>query len=315
VDRDVFVREVGLRDGLQAVDSFFSTAAKKAWITAEAAAGVHEIQACSFVPKSVFEQFVDAGEIVAHAISQPGLVVSVFTPNVKGAERAIAAGAHRLGHVTSASESHNQNNLRRSVDDSINDFERIVAMRNEQSDANLTSISGCVATAFGCTIEGAVDPDVVIRLATRYVELGADELVLADTVGYGNPAQVKALFLRARSEVGDIPLAAHFHDTRGLGLANVCGAMDAGVRAFDASLGGLGGCPFAPGATGNIVTEDLVFMLEAMGMRTGIDLDALVAVREIVARQLPDEPLHGAIATAHVPKGFAATTATSLSHD
>lgn len=309
MDRDVFVREVGLRDGLQAVDTFFPTAAKKAWITAEAAAGLHEIQACSFVPRSVFEQFSDAPEIVAHAIAQPDLIVSVFTPNVKGAERAIAAGAHRIGHVTSASESHNQNNLRRSVEDSMNDFEKIVALRNDQSDPEKTSISGCVATAFGCTIEGTVDADAVVRLAARYVELGADELVLADTVGYGNPTQVKELFKRVCLEVGYIPLAAHFHDTRGLGLANVCGALDADVRAFDASLGGLGGCPFAPGATGNIVTEDLAFMLEAMGMRTGIDLDALVAVREIVARELPDEPLHGAIADAHVPKGFAAAKA------
>ncbi len=310
MERDVFVREVGLRDGLQAVDTFFPTEAKKAWISAEAAAGVHEIQACSFVPRSVFEQFADAPEIVAHAIAQPGLVVSVFTPNVKGAERAIDADAHRLGHVVSASESHNRNNLRRSVEDSMADFERIVALRNERSDPESTSISGCVATAFGCTIEGQVDPDAVMRLAVRYVELGADELVLADTVGYGNPAQVKELFSRVRSEVDGIPIAAHFHDTRGLGLANVCGALDAGVRAFDASIGGLGGCPFAPGATGNIVTEDLVFMLEAMGMRTGIDLDALVAVRDIVAHALPDEPLHGAIAAAHVPKGFAAANGT-----
>ncbi len=305
MDRDVLVREVGLRDGLQAVDTFFPTEAKKAWIDSEAAAGVHEIQACSFVPRSTFEQFSDASEIVAHATNHQGLLVSVFTPNVKGAERAIAAGAHRLGHVTSASESHNQNNLRRSVGDSMDDFERIVALRNELSDPETTSISGCVATAFGCTIEGAVDPDAVVRLASRYVELGADELVLADTVGYGNPDQVKKLFVRTGAEVGDIPIAAHFHDTRGLGLANVCGALDAGVRAFDASLGGLGGCPFAPGATGNIVTEDLVFMLEAMGLRTGIDLDALVAVRDILEREMPDEPLHGAIAAARVPKGFA----------
>ncbi len=207
MERDVFVREVGLRDGLQAVDTFFPTEAKKAWITAEAEAGVHEIQACSFVPTSVFEQFRDAAEIVAHAIAQPELVVSVFTPNVKGAERAIEAGAHRLGHVTSASESHNQNNLRRSVDDSMQDFEHIVALRNEQSDPTKTTISGCVATSFGCTIEGTVDPDAVVRLAARYVELGADELVLADTVGYGNPAQVKKLFSRVRLEVGYIPLA------------------------------------------------------------------------------------------------------------
>jgi hydroxymethylglutaryl-CoA lyase len=175
VERDVLVREVGLRDGLQAVDTFFPTASKKEWIAAEAAAGVPEIQACSFVPRSTFEQFRDAEEIVTYAIAQPGLTVSVFTPNVKGAERAIAAGAHRLGHVVSASESHNQNNLRRSVDESMADFERIVTLRNERSNAAVTQVSGCVATAFGCTIEGAVEPDAVLRLVARYMELGADE--------------------------------------------------------------------------------------------------------------------------------------------
>jgi len=310
MDRDVTVCEVGLRDGLQSIETFYPTEAKKAWIVAEAAAGVPEMQACSFVPVSTFEQFKDADEIVAHAIAQPNLIVSAFTPNAKGAERAIAAGVHKLGHVTSASESHNQNNLRRSVDETIAEAERIIALRDATSPN--TKVSGCVATAFGCTIEGTVSLDAVLRLAARYLELGVDELVLADTVGYANPAQVKSIFQLVAAEAGDVLLGAHFHATRGLGLANVCAALEADVRSFDASLGGLGGCPFAPGATGNIVTEDTVFMLESMGLRTGIDLDALFAVHEMVAKDLGGT-LRSAVYDAKPPKGFAALA--DVAHD
>ena len=189
MERDVTVCEVGLRDGLQSIQSFYPTEATRAWIAAEAAAGVPELQACSFVPVSTFEQFKDADEVVAHATTLSGLTVSAFTPNAKGAERAIAAGVHKLGHVTSASESHNQNNLRRSVGDTIAEAERIIALRSAASPD--TKVSGCVATAFGCTIEGTVSVDAVLRLATRYLELGVDELVLADTVGYANPRRAR----------------------------------------------------------------------------------------------------------------------------
>jgi hydroxymethylglutaryl-CoA lyase len=211
-----------------------------------------------------------------------------------------------LGHVVSASEGHSQSNLRRSVDEAMQDFRAIAELRKSRPEWQETRLGACVATAFGCTIDGRVDPDQVIRLAEQYVEFGADELMLADTVGFGDPAAVKRLFSRLRQHVGDVPLSAHFHDTRGLGLANVVAALDAGVRRFDSSLAGLGGCPFAPGATGNIVTEDLVFMLESMGLSTGIDIERLVRVRGILNRELPDEPLHGAIAAAGLPKGFAA---------
>ncbi len=304
MERDVVVQEDGLRDGLQNVDVFFPTELKKAWVTAEYEAGVREMQVCSFVPEKLMPQFKDALEIVAHARTLPGLTVSALVPNLKGAQRAFEAGVHVVGYVLSASESHNQSNVRRSVAESIEDFARIAKLRASNEAWRDVRLGGGIATSFGCTIEGQVDPAAVERLAAMYVEHGADEISIADTVGYANPAQVKALFTRLKSAVGDVPLSAHFHDTRGLGLANVVAALDAGIRDFDACLGGLGGCPFAPGATGNIVMEDTVFMLESMGLRTGIDLDKLIAVREIVESGLPDDPLRSAIAQAKPPVGF-----------
>ena len=306
MERDVIVREAGLRDGLQSVEVFFPTEAKKAWITAESEAGVPEIQVCSFVPVSVIAQFSDAREVVAHAIGQSGLTVSALAPNLKGAEHGFDAGVHKLSYVLSASEGHNRNNVRRSIAESMEDFVRIARLRDSNDEWRDVKLSGGVSTAFGCTIEGTVDQDVVLRLAEEFVEAGADELTIADTVGYADPAQVKEMFTLLGQRAPGVLLAAHFHDTRGLGLANVHAALEAGVRVFDASLAGLGGCPFAPGATGNIVMEDLVFMLEAMGLRTGVDLERLVRVREIITENLPAEPLHGAIAAAGLPKGFPA---------
>ncbi|HWX40845.1 MAG TPA: hydroxymethylglutaryl-CoA lyase [Blastocatellia bacterium] len=309
--RDVTIREVGPRDGLQMVKSFCPSAAKQAWIAAEAAAGVTEIQVCSFVPVKVIPQFADCGEVVAHALLRPGLIVSALAPNLKGAQRGFEAGVHKLGYVLSASESHNLSNVRRSTDESLLDFKRIVELRNSNEEWRNVRLAGGISTAFGCTIEGEVSADVVMRLAEKYVEYGADELNVADTVGYANPGQVRDLFTRLRSVVGDVPVSAHFHDTRGLGLANSYAALEAGITTFDACLGGMGGCPFAPGASGNVVTEDLVFMFEAMGLRTGIDLDRLIAVREIIQEALPGEPLYGAIARAKPPKGFRAASSDS----
>ncbi len=303
-DIDVKVREVGLRDGLQSVQAFFPTPSKIAWIEAEAAAGVPEIEVCSFVPAKVIAQFTDAAEVVEASLQQTGLEVSALIPNKKGAERGFEVGVHKLNYVTSVSESHNMANVRRTVADSVAAFRDIAALRDQNPEWRNVKLAGGLSTAFGCTIEGPVDPVAVLKLAQAYVEAGADELSVADTVGYANPAQVKDMFVMLKRELGDVPLAGHFHDTRGLGLANVHAALEAGVREFDASLAGLGGCPFAPGATGNIVMDDLVFMLEAMGMKTGVDLDRLVAVRDIIARELPEEPLYGAIARAKPPKGF-----------
>lgn len=308
-DIDVEVREVGLRDGLQSVSTFFPTAEKIAWIRAEAACGMPEIEVCSFVPPKLIPQFSDSAEVVAAALEIPDLCVAALTPNLKGALRGFEVGVHKLNYVTSVSESHNRSNVRRSVDESVEDFQRIVEARDQHEQAAATRLCAGLSTAWGCSIEGSVDPDATMRLAGRFVEAGADELAICDTVGYANPTEVKALLSQIVEAYGDsADIAAHFHDTRGLGLANVYAALEAGVTRFDATLAGLGGCPYAPNATGNIVMDDLVFLLEGAGLRTGVDLNRLVEVRDIIARNLPDEKLYGMYALAGAPKGFRAAS-------
>ncbi|BBK35378.1 hydroxymethylglutaryl-CoA lyase [Allostella sp. ATCC 35155] len=298
------VREVGLRDGLQMISTFFPTDAKLAWIRAELEAGVKDIEVCSFVPPKNIPQFADAVAVAEASVAMPGLRPSALVPNLKGAQRAVATGMPELHFVLSVSEEHNLRNVQRTVQQSVDEFRAVVELARAQSFP--VRVSGALATALGCTIAGPVDPGRVVELAHILVEAGADELSVADTVGYANPAQTRRLFEEVgRAVAGRIPVAAHFHDTRGLGLANVYAAVEAGVRLFDASLAGLGGCPYAPGASGNIVTEDLVFLLESMGLSTGIDLGRLVEVRRIVAQHLPDETLYGQIAKAGPPKGFA----------
>ena len=309
-DIDVLVHEVGPRDGLQSVAATMPTAGKLKWIRAEAEAGVPQIQVGSFVPPKLLPQMADAAAVVAGAKEIPGLTVSALVPNLRGAEGAMAAGADQLGFVLSVSEAHNQANVRRGVQDSLDDFARIVAYRDGSDAHRHMVLSGGMATAFGCTIAGRVEPAAVMRVAEALVERGADRLSVADTVGYANPGQVKALFTELYRTVGrEVAIGAHFHDTRGLGLANVFAALEAGVREFDACLGGLGGCPYAPGATGNIVTEDLVFMLESMGLRTGVDLDRLLQARAVMERHLAGEATHGAYAKAGPPKGFVPASA------
>ena len=298
------ITEVGTRDGLQSASAFVPTDIKKQWISDEYAAGVREIEVCSFVPVKLLPQFADAAEVVAHALTLPGLTVAVLVPNIKGAERALELGVHKINYVLSVSESHNRANVRRSTDESVADFERVVGLVRSHPGRKPIVVGG-LSTALGCTIEGPVSQDAVRKLATRLAQAGAQEIILADTVGYANPASVKQLFIAVKQDLGNMPLTAHFHDTRGLGLANVHAALETGARSFDASLGGLGGCPYAPGASGNIATEDLAFMLEAMGLDTGIDMQKLLAVREQVCRALGDQPFHGAIARAGLPKGHA----------
>lgn len=313
---DVHLCEVGLRDGLQNIQTFFPTDQKIAWIKAEAEAGMPEIEACSFVPPKLIPQFKDANDVCAGALAvaeqHDGLVISALMPNLKGGENGIAAGVHKLNYVTSVSEGHNMANVRRTTDESVDGFKAIVALRNEkarETGKRVRLLAG-LATAFGCTIEGPVDPAAVLRLAEKFLDAGADELSVADTVGYASPVQVKSLFKLLLDAFGsDIKLTVHLHDTRGLGIANALAALEAGVRRFDASLAGLGGCPYAPGATGNIVMDDLVFMLESMGLKTGVNLDKLVAVREIVARNLPGEQLYGGLAKSGPPKGYVPASA------
>lgn len=309
-NNDVLIHEVGTRDGLQSIQTIFSTEGKMEWIRREAAAGVPQIQVGSFVPPKLLPQLADTAEVVRQSIAIPGLTVAALVPNLRGAENAMAAGVHQVGVVMSVSEAHNQANVRRSVQESLDEFEKIVAYRDAHPEYKDTLISGGMATAFGCTISGTVPVSDVMRIAEGLLARGADRLGVADTVGYANPRQVRDLFRELYETVGkDVPIGAHFHDTRGLGLANVSAALDAGIREFDSSLAGLGGCPYAPGASGNIVTEDLVFMLEAMGLVTGVDLDGLLEARAIMERQLNGEPVHGTYVMAGVPKGFVAASA------
>lgn len=307
--RDVWLREVGTRDGLQSIETIFSTAAKLEWIRLEAAAGMPEIEVGSFVSPKLLPQMADSAEVVAGAKRNPGLRVSVLVPNLRGAENAMAAGAQQLNYVLSVSEAHSRANVRRSVQEAMDDFERIVKLRNERPEYHNIRIAGGLATAFGCTIAGQVPVSEVFAAARRMIEIGADEIAVADTVGYANPAQCRLIFREVLAIAGDIPVAAHFHDTRGLGLANVDAALEVGVRRFDASLAGLGGCPYAPGASGNVVMDDLVFMLEAMGLATGVDLEGLMETRRYMESQLSGEPTRGAFVKAGVPKGFGRASA------
>src|ERR1700674_1465006 len=300
----VQIREVGMRDGLQSIADILPTETKLAWLDAEHAAGVREIEVSSFVPPKLLPQLADAEAVVRHALSLPGLTVSALIPNLRGAERGLALGVHEMNFVLSVSAGHNRANVRRTTAESIEDFRRVVALCHTAPTERRPRAACGLATAFGGTIEGAVDEDRVRRIAVEVAEAGADAIILADTVGYGQPAAVERVFRRVMDDVAPLPVSGHFHDTRGLGLANVLAALNAGARAFDASLGGLGGCPYAPGATGNIVTEDLAFMVEAMGFETGIDIDRLIKVREFVHTVLPNIAQHGAIAKAGLPKNL-----------
>jgi hydroxymethylglutaryl-CoA lyase len=299
----ILVSEVGPRDGLQSTDRIMSLDAKKAWIKAEAEAGVREIEVGSFVPPALLPQLADTAEVVAFAKTIPGLNVVALIPNAKGAERAIAAGVHGFSIPFSMSETHSLKNVRKTHAAMIDEIKVIAEMTRGTG----THFGVSLATAFGCTIEGPVSEDVVVAMAEASVAAGAAELTLSDTTGYANPAQIKLLVRKVKAAVGADRLhTLHLHNTRGLGLANVLAGLEEGITTFDASLGGIGGCPFAPGASGNIVTEDLVFMLQSMGYETGIDLAKLMKVREIVAAALPGEPLYGFTADAGLPLGFAA---------
>jgi hydroxymethylglutaryl-CoA lyase len=307
---DVLVSEVGPRDGLQSIQPVMPLEAKKAWIAAEAAAGVREIEVGSFVPAKLLPQLADTSEVVAFARTLPGLTVAVLVPNLKGAEAAVSAGAHKITLPLSASETHSLKNLRRTHAQVLEEVRGIVRLLRSLPAGQRPRFEGGLSTAFGCTLEGEVPADRVVRLAGQLMEAGCDEVGLSDTTGYANPSQVTDLVRRVRAAVGEHALAGlHLHNTRGLGLANVVAGLEAGIRTFDSSLGGLGGCPFAPGASGNIVTEDLVFMLEAMALRTGIDLPKLLEVRRVLREALPGEALYGFTPDAGLPLGFRAASA------
>jgi len=300
----VLVSEVGPRDGLQSIKRAMPTDRKHRWIRALAAAGLREIEVASFVPAKLLPQMADASEVVREAVKIPGLTVLALAPNLKGVENAVAAGAHKVTLPVSASEAHSRSNIRMTCEEAIEQVGRICAFRDSLPAAGRPKVEVGLSTAFGCTIQGDVDEDWVFDMAHRIAAKGADSVGLSDTVGYANPAQVRRMFKRLLAELGDKAGGAHLHNTRGQGLANVVAALDAGVTTFDASQGGIGGCPYAPGASGNIVTEDLVYLLESMGFETGIDLDKLIEARQVFAEGLPGEPIYGHVPDAGVAKTF-----------
>ena len=301
---DVLVREVGPRDGLQAVKRTMPTAAKHTWIRALAAAGVRAVEVGSFVSPKLLPQMADAAEVVKQAITIDGLAVVALVPNLRGARDAFAARVHEVAVPVSASNEHSLANIRMTTEQALEEVKRICELRDTLPAGRRTLVEVGVATAFGCSISGPVPEDRAVEVALRAAAAGADSVHPSDTVGYGNPAQVKRLTARLKRELGGKLGAVHLHNTRGQGLANAVAALEAGATGLDASTAGLGGCPYAPGATGNIVTEDLVFLLESMGLRTGIDLEKLIATRAIIAEALPGEPLYGHLADAGLPKGF-----------
>lgn len=304
----VTVREVGLRDGLQSIARTLPTAQKKQWIQGAYDAGIREIEVGSFVPPKLLPQLADTAELVAFAKTLPGLCVSVLVPNLKGAERAMDSGADWMLLPLSASHAHSLANLRKTPDEVLAEIAAMVEARRARG-SNIRIEVG-LSTALGCTIQGRVEIDEVLRLLQAVVALGVDRVGLADTVGYANPRQVGELFVKAREVVGQALACGHFHDTRGLGLANVMAALQAGETRFDACLAGIGGCPHAPGASGNVATEDLVFLMGSMGIATGIDWDALMTLRGQVAQWLAGECLHGSIAQAGLPKTYPQTPLT-----
>jgi len=301
----VTVREVGLRDGLQSIARTLPTAQKLQWIQGAYDAGIREIEVGSFVPPKLLPQLADTAELVAFAKTLPGLVVSVLVPNLKGAERAMDSGADWMLLPLSASHAHSLANLRKAPDDVVAEIGAMVEARRARGSAIRIEVG--MSTAFGCTLQGQVAVDEVLRLLQAVVALGVDRVGLADTVGYADPRQVGELFAKAREVAGDKLGCGHFHDTRGLGLANVMAALQAGETRFDACLAGIGGCPHAPGASGNVATEDLAYLMASMGINTGIDFSQLIALRTQVAQWLAGESLHGSIAQAGLPKTLRAT--------
>ena len=301
---DVQICEVGPRDGLQNSKHLMPTEAKKAWISAMAAAGLTEIEVGSFVPPKLIPAMADTAEVVAHALTLPGVKVVTLAPNVKGYQRAVETGSHKIAFPVSASFKHSVSNVRMTPDEMVAQVKACCELRSALPEGRRPEIEGAISTAFGCTLQGEVPEDEVVRIARLLVDAGVDCVALADTVGYANPAQIKRLFRKVKDAIGEKLDGVHLHNTRGLGLANALAAWEEGARAFDSSMGGLGGCPFAPGASGNVVTEDLVFMFESMGVKTGIDFDKLLAARELLVRGVPEEPVYGHLSSAGLPKGF-----------
>lgn len=307
----IVVREVGLRDGLQSIARVLPTDQKLAWLRGAYDAGLREIEVGSFVPARLLPQLADTAQLVAFARTLPGLLTSVLVPNLRGAQAALESGADLMLLPISASHAHSLANLRKTPDEVVAEVARIRAERDASGSRCVLEVG--MSTAFGCTLQGHVDPQEVLRLIAAVLDAGADQVGLADTVGYADPRQVRDLFERTFRIAGDRLTCGHFHDTRGLGMANVMAALDTGITRFDACLAGIGGCPHAPGASGNVATEDVVYLMHSMGLATGVDLDALLVLRQQVAGWLEGETLHGSIWRAGLPKTMLATHAESVS--
>jgi hydroxymethylglutaryl-CoA lyase len=306
---DIEISEVGPRDGLQSIQPIMDTESKKAWISALAAAGIPEIEVGSFVPAKVLPQLADTAEIVRHARTIPGLSVAVLVPNLRGAENALAVQPHKMTVPLSVSETHSLKNLRRTHEQVLEEVRAIRAAIDAQPEGQRPKLEGSLSTAFGCTIEGRVPEDKVMEMAEKLMAAGCDEVGLSDTTGFASPRQVRDYTRHIHELLGrDALTGVHLHNTRGQGFANVMAALEAGLTTIDASMGGIGGCPFAPGASGNIVTEDLVFLLESMGLKTGVNFERLFAAREVLANALPDVELYGFTPDAGLPKGFEPAT-------
>ncbi|ESW36649.1 hydroxymethylglutaryl-CoA lyase [Pseudomonas taiwanensis] len=299
----ITINEAGMRDGLQSLHTVMPTPAKLRWIDSAYAAGVRHMEVASFVPPRLLPQMADAKQVVAHALTYPDLLVTVLAPNLRGAQDALESGAQRIVAPVSVSTAHSLANVRRTPQEMVEELGRMCQLRNELGRHEVQMIAG-MSVAFGCTRQGEVPLGDLCDLTRQVIEAGCDMVSLADTTGYANPGQVATVIQAVRAIAGERLGAAHFHDTRGLALANSLVAVQQGIRELDASLAGLGGCPFAPGASGNTVTEDLVFMLQSMGFDTGIDLSALIASRQLLREVLPDEPLYGAIARAGLPLNY-----------
>lgn len=293
------LREVGLRDGLQLVEQFPSTQDKVAWMRAEHAAGVRHFELGSFLPADRFPQFADLRDLLDAAASMKAMHKIVLALNERGIDDAIASDTDEITCVVSATDEHSLANSRRTRQQAVALVRKAAEAARSSEHRPITNAG--IAMAFGCSIAGQVDQSDVLRLAETCMAAGADMVSIADTVGYAGPRQVASLCDEMVKLCDDRPFCVHLHDTRGTGIANAAAALDHGARVLDGALGGLGGCPFAPGATGNVVFEDLVYLCERMGFETGIDLDRLSEARGIAKCALPDEPFFGALARSGPP--------------
>lgn len=305
----VILREVGLRDGLQSIQRVLPTEHKWRWLQAAYAAGQREVEIGSFVPARLLPQLADTAELLALARTLSGLLASVLVPNLQGAERALACEADAMLLPLSASHAHSLANLRKTPDEAVADLARIIDLRNRQRPGCLVEVG--ISTAFGCTIQGEVKPAEVLRLVQAVLDLGADRVGLADTVGYADPLMVSRLFEQVMKVAGDKLACGHFHDTRGLGLANTMAAWNLGINRFDTCLAGIGGCPHAPGASGNVATEDAAYLFASMGVPTGLHFERLMALRGQVAQWLDGETLHGTLWRAGLPRTMTTQTETA----